>query len=210
MKRLCALMLTVILCILLAGAALAQSVNYIVKLEAWVPIYTEPGYDAASKRIVGEDGRYTITEEQLDEEGNIWGKLKSGAGWVDLTRLRTMGEPPVTATYAGILDLEYETYNHVVVEKSPYMTKIAFRANEMVTDVAVTTLEYAEWGYRPGQTLHKQPLLKEDTYLVVGVVFYGDMTAYGISFFDDRGAERHYAVTVSGRNGDLEMQEYVY
>jgi len=215
MKR---LLLISVICVLFFVPALAEkwpgsnmlSSPYTVSLAAWVPIYEEPGYDFACKRIVGEDGIYTITAECLDEEGSVWGKLKSGVGWVDLTRVRTMGQPPVTATHADVLDLNYETYYHVVIEKSPHMSKIAFRANETVTDVAVTALEYADWGYMPVQTLHAQPLMQKGTYLVAGVVFYGDMTAYGISFRDAQGMERHYAVTVSGRNGDLEMQEYVY
>ena len=44
---------------------------------------------------------------------------------------------------------------------------------------------------------------------MAGVVFYGDMTTYGISFVDEEGNERYYAVSLSGMNGALVLNEYV-
>lgn len=50
-----------------------------------IGIYDKPSY---SGRIVDEiksDGlRYTIVAESYDEDNNLWGKLKSGKGWINI------------------------------------------------------------------------------------------------------------------------------
>ena len=48
-------------------------------------IYAGPGFLSGALELVGEAGTYTIVEEALDPDGNTWGRLKSGAGWVCLT-----------------------------------------------------------------------------------------------------------------------------
>ena len=48
-------------------------------------IFDGPSYDYALVGTVQQRGTYTIVEETWDYEGNLWGRLKSGAGWVDLT-----------------------------------------------------------------------------------------------------------------------------
>ncbi|MBR6825954.1 MAG: hypothetical protein IKM59_05330 [Oscillospiraceae bacterium] len=55
---------------------------YIVTLYADTPIYKYPSYNSAFLQYVGLYGAYTIVEECWDHYGNLWGKLKSGAGWV--------------------------------------------------------------------------------------------------------------------------------
>ncbi|MBQ2956335.1 MAG: hypothetical protein IJE08_07730, partial [Clostridia bacterium] len=105
--------------------------EYQVTLDAWVPIYNEPDeMDGACIGIVGEDGVYTIIAEVQDELGNVWGELKSGAGWVNLNYVRFMGQPPITAYLADVIDSIDAEWCDVVVDNSEYMTRIAFRANE--------------------------------------------------------------------------------
>ena len=52
------------------------------------PIYAGPGYEYACVGAVQIATQYTIMEHRRDESGNIWGRLKSGVGWVNLTRIR--------------------------------------------------------------------------------------------------------------------------
>ena len=60
------------------------------------PIWDGPGYDYFLIVTVEEAGVYTIVEEEVDAEGNLWGQLKSGIGWIDLTLLeREEAEPPL-------------------------------------------------------------------------------------------------------------------
>ena len=58
-------------------------------------IYTDPTYDTAYVRDMPL-GKYTIVDERYDAYGNLWGKLKSGEGWICLTEIT---EPPGTTGY---------------------------------------------------------------------------------------------------------------
>ncbi len=183
--------------------------DYTVSLDAWVPIYNMPDeMNAACVGIVGEDGVYTIVDEVQDELGNVWGKLKSGAGWVNLNYVRFIGKPPITVYFADIINTIDPDYCDYIADGSEYMIRIAFRANENLSDIRFTTLAYGD--VYEVQDIHCSiEWLEEDSYFVAGVVFYGDMTTYGISFVDEAGEERHYAVSLSGMNGALVLNEYV-
>lgn len=182
---------------------------YTLRLHAAVPILCEPTYDAFCTRIVEADGVYTIVEETLDAEGNRWGRLKSGAGWVDLDAAEIY--TPVTAAYADDRLLGSGCHETFTAVASEYLTRLAFRAREPVTDVRICQLEPnpENWESYTAQVLYTCPALKPGRPLVAEVVFYGDMTAYGISCRDASGNEHHYAVTVSGRNGMLEVTQYI-
>lgn len=54
-------------------------------------IYDGPGYHNSLAMVLDESGTFTIVEEAMDSYGNIWGKLKSGVGWVNVTRIRANG-----------------------------------------------------------------------------------------------------------------------
>lgn len=183
--------------------------SYTVALDAWVPIYDSPSeMDAVCVGIIGEDGVFTIINEVQDELGNVWGELKSGAGWVNLNYVRYMGQPPMTAYFADVINSIDAEWCDIVVDDSEYMTRIAFRANERLNNVKFTTLRYGDM-YEVEEEHRWIHWMEEDTYFVAGVVFYGDMTTYGISFVDAEGNERYYAVSISGMNGSLVMNEYV-
>lgn len=183
--------------------------SYTVALGAWVPIYDSPSeMDADCVGIVGEDGVFTIVDEVMDDLGNVWGKLKSGAGWVNLNYVRYMGKPAITAYFADDLVQVDKDWCDYVADDSEYMTRIAFRANEELEYVTFSALEYND-GYETDEEYYWMRRMQEDTFFVAGVVFYGDMTTYGISFVDASGEERHYAVSISGMNGAVVMNEYV-
>lgn len=58
---------------------------YIVQVDdANTPIYSGPGYHYSYEGTVKIAARYTIMEEKWDSYGNLWGRLKSGAGWIVL------------------------------------------------------------------------------------------------------------------------------
>lgn len=183
--------------------------SYTVALDAWVPIYDSPSeMDAVCVGIIGEDGVFTIINEVQDELSNVWGELKSGAGWVNLNYVRFMGHPPITAYFADVIDTIDAEWCDVIVDDSEYMTRIAFRANERLNNVKFTTLQYGDT-YEIEEEHYWIHWLEEDEYFVAGVAFYGDMTTYGISFVDEEGNERYYAVSISGMNGALVLNEYV-
>ena len=183
--------------------------SYTVTLDAWVPIYDSPSeMDAGCGYIQGIRKGGEIIDEVQDELGNVWGELKSGSGWVNLNYVRFMGHPPITAYFADVIDQIDENQCDCIVDDSEYMVRIAFRANERLNNVRFTTLQYGDI-YEVEEIHHQIHWMEEDTYFVAGVVFYGDMTTYGISFVDEEGNERYYAVSISGMNGALVMNEYV-
>lgn len=51
-------------------------------------VYSEPTYSSAITQAL-PIGTYTIVEERTDQEGNLWGKLKSGVGWICLTEIQS-------------------------------------------------------------------------------------------------------------------------
>jgi len=182
--------------------------DYTVPLEYWVPIYEGPGYDYSFVRTVDETGVYTIVAEQIDDEDNYWGKLKSGIGWVDFTYIRTMGNPVITATYADE-DLLQKGGYLLYSTDAEYPETVVFRAHEYLQDVYLYELGYDVDTYIPIEELHHFGRFYEDTPFVAELPFYGDMTTYGISFADEYGNDRHFALYISGRNGSLVMEEYV-
>jgi len=182
---------------------------YTVQLGSWVQIYEAPGYDFACVGDIGEDGVYTIISEYLDDEGNCWGQLKSGAGWVDLTRARTMGKPVIAASFASDKLLNEGGYTLFYVDESEYADMIAFRSGETLWNVRLTSLLYDGEAYIVGDELHYFDRMLEGVPFVAGLPFWGELTTYGLSFTDEAGAERYFAVYLSGRNGSVILEEYV-
>ena len=185
-------------------------VPYTLRLRAEVSVFDGPGYDHSYVQAIGEDGVYTIVETTTDAESHLWGRLKSGIGWVDLSALETSQEqrPPISVCYAEDLSLQQTVYQEFLVEDSEYTVKLAFRANELLNGVTFSLLDYGEGALAVDQTYVTLHEMAEETYLIVGVVFYGDMTTYGISFEDSNGVTHDYAVSISGRNGELELNPY--
>ena len=203
------LIVALFLCMLTGGMAYAQN-HYTVPLGGWVEIYDGPTYDSGFEGIVGENGVFTIVAEEIDDEGNCWGKLKSGAGWVNLTRVRTMGKPVITAGYADDKLLRDGGYTFYSMHDSEYTSQVVFRAYEYLQDVELFILDYDESGnYVSAGELHSFSQFFEDTPFVAELLFHGDLTTYGIAFVDETGSERTFALYISGRNGSLILEEYV-
>ena len=172
-------------------------------------IFSGPSYDEFCVGTVREAGVYTIVEEADDGEGHLWGRLKSGAGWIDLTHVRDerIAAWPVSAAFARDCPPEGE-YLRFAAEESEFTTWIAFRAHAPMRNVHLISIDTGtEDGPVPGETLCILPEMTPGTPFVAGVVFYGDMTAYGLSFTDADGMTRLFQVSTSGRNGMLILDE---
>lgn len=184
--------------------------SYRVTLGAWVPIYSDSDAETGvCVGIVGEDGVYTIVRETLDDYGNVWGKLKSGAGWVNLNYVRTMGQPLITVYFADVIDEVEADRCDFTADDAEYSVRLAFRANAPIEDVKLTEIQYAGDTYEELSVLFEGGRMDQGMYFVPRVVFYGDMTTYGLSFIDEMGERRFYAVSLSGMDGSPVMNEYV-
>lgn len=183
--------------------------SYTIKLGDWVEIYEGPGYGCSYAGVIGEDGIFTIVAEEIDDEGNCWGKLKSGAGWVNLTRVRTMGVPVITASFADEEFLNRGGYLLYTMGEPAETTMIAFRAHEELRNVRLSVMQYNGYSLETADELHSFDRFIEDTPFVAGLTFWGDMTTYGLSFTDEAGAERVFMISLSGRNGAIILDEYI-
>ncbi len=181
---------------------------YTWKIPAWVSIFDGPGYDYAYKKPVGRDGVYTIVEEQPDMEGNLWGRLKSGAGWVDLTYLEYAKTLPVIVSFADDELLESGEYIFRRADASEYSVKIAVRANELLQNVCFTSQMLGEAFWETDEILYSAKYMQTWRPLVIEVTFWGDMTTFGFDFTDANGTEHHYLINISGRNGSLYVEEH--
>ena len=166
-------------------------------------LYAEPGFLSEVTRMVGEAGVYTIVEEAKDADGNTWGCLKSGAGWVCLT------EPALAPIYADYAPEDFNAYHAYWSEEADYITAIGFTPAERLTHVKFGLLDWFETeSWQMSEVLYTMDELDPERCFLAQVVFWGDMTTYGISFTDADGAQRHFAVSISGKDGSLVCQEY--
>lgn len=205
MKRLAWVLVMVLL---LAVSAAAAEMPYREKVENPVQaIYQGPGYGYEYAGIVEEAGVYTIVEEAVDGEGRLWGRLKSGRGWIDLTDVRKGADDWVTVAYADADFLAKGGYHFFVLEESEYTVYLLFQANMPLKQVQLVSFDVAEEGLTVSRVLYTLPEWQAEVPLAAGVVFYGDMTSYGLTAVDAEGNQRCYVVSVSGYDGSLVVEE---
>ena len=186
-------------------AAPADS-SYTVSLRASVEIFNSPGYDSVFVRSVGQDGVYTIVEEAW-VDGHCWGKLKSGAGWVDLTKAKEPAAMPMEVFFADESSLQGIKSSYFAMDSTPHSVYVAVRALEALPDLQVTELEYdGAGGYYASESYYGADLPKDEA-LVLEVEFTGDMTCFGLSY--NAGTHRRFfSFYCSGRNGALICEEF--
>ena len=187
-----------------------NEVPYTLRIErADQSIYEGPGYDYIFVDTVRECGAYTIVEEAADHEGNLWGKLKSGAGWVDLTELQSeaYANALISANYADENLILHGAYHHYVGDDSEYAIHVAFRAYGTLQNVVLFAYEFGEEYYVPGEELFTLSEMTEDMPLVAKLSFPGDMSMYTIEFTTAKGADTYIRIYISGRNGTLVMDD---
>lgn len=178
--------------------------EYTVRIEdPEKPIYCGAAFVFDAVALIGEAGVYTIVEEATDADGNLWGRLKSGAGWVCLT------EPALAPIYADYAEESFNAYHAYWSDETDYITSIGFTPAERLTDVKFGLLDWFETeSWQMSEVLYTMDELDPDHPFLAQVVFWGDMTTYGISFTDESGEVRHYAVSISGKDGSLVCTEY--
>ena len=170
------------------------------------PIHSSPDYDTAPIDTVRMATLYTILEERTDEHGNLWGKLKSGTGWVDLTRnqAETTDMPPVTVNRAEHTLVEDTDFYFCRADQSEYAYNIVFWAHQDLTNLRFFTVNPAN-NFEKDEVLFQLDIWDETTPLMVSVSFPGSASFYGLEFTDSQGITHSWSVYESGRNGGVEM-----
>lgn len=174
-------------------------------------IYDGPGYDYSFVCTVREAGTYTIVEEFDDGEGNLWGKLKSGIGWVDLTQIQSKNyvSALISANFADENLIRNGSYHHYSTNQE-YSIPITFYAYGTIQDVTLFDMEFRDEGFVPRTDLFTVAEITRDKPLVAELDFPGDMSTYGIRFLDKTGATHTYYIYMSGRNGDILLTKNVF
>lgn len=191
----------------ITNTAQSTYVNYTVSLLASDLIYKGPGYEHDYVQSVGVTGIYTIVQQQYDSEGNVWGKLKSGAGWVDITAMNKRSSLIISVNYVDeelIQSKKYIEYNSTGYAGNQ---KFAIRAYKKIRDVKIVEATWGTNGMQDGEVLFTTDYLGPDRALVTNLSFLGDFSTYYVYFKDDANNQRKFTITQSLRNGELIFNE---
>lgn len=104
-------------------------------------------------------------------------------------------------------------YTEFIADNSDQQVKIAFSASIGVKDFKVLKLALAEVNEdgKPSfsaKELYMVPALKPHFPLVVGITFSGSIPQYGISYTDENGRSKQFAIERSGDDGSLLLTEF--
>ena len=58
---------------------------YMVRVKCPLNYRTAPGVENKRAGTINDSNCYTIVEERTSQDGGTWGKLKSGAGWINVS-----------------------------------------------------------------------------------------------------------------------------
>ncbi len=171
------------------------------------PIMAGPGYDYTKTTTVGEEGAFTVISEITDAQGNLWGRLKSGIGWIDLTDIRKdPAEINFTVTVTNQEKLGGMTYHRYVITEE-YTMSLLFRVNKKITDISFFSIDTSVTETK-GEEHFRLQSMDSNMPLVVDLAFFGDMTTFGISFKDESGKIYTYSIYDSLRDGTIIMQPF--
>lgn len=186
----------------------ANEVPYLLQLDRRQSVYRGPGYEYDLAMELANKGTFTIVEESRDPEGNLWGRLKSGAGWVDLTEIRFYNHegPLLRVRYADEDFLLHGDYHHFS-DGQEYRSPLLLETYGTLRDVTFWEIRYHEDGPAPGEAFFTLWEMDEKKPLVAELAFPGDMTMYGIRFTDEAGDTHTYTIYISGRTGAPVLQE---
>lgn len=101
-------------------------------------VYQEPSYDSPVVQPMPH-GAFTVVEEVYDGQNFLWGKLKSGIGWICLDDI-AVPEPLAKGIYAGPCDYALLLVENYYVFHSPESTGtdgIFIQALEDMRDVTI-------------------------------------------------------------------------
>ena len=171
-----------------------------------IPSYKEPTYDSQAIEVVDKQGFYTIMEERVDDEGNVWGRLKMGTGWIDLAEaIRTV--PASVSHDVKSLRARYPIVDNVYVDGT--LSVLVF-VDRGVTNFSVVQIEHP-WGEKAyiSNTYKSLRYLDPGQGVQITMAFYGDAqeSDVGIQFTDENGVTRCFYIADNGRNNALRLVE---
>jgi len=94
------------------------------------------------------------------------------------------------------------------IQDNLYARYLLIQTKEPLSNVRVTSMALEETGMMIGDVLYTLPSMNAQKPLLLGLVFPGDLTTYGLLFTDAQGREYGYRISVSGRDGSLILQPH--
>ena len=157
---------------------------YKVYLASEVCIFSKPDSQSEFVRLIVEEGVYTITEEYCDDSGFVWGNLKSGLGWVNLSDPFCGGAdaPKVIAAYSSEQILSGDYHLAGVHMEDAYAVKVTILAHETVYHVRIS--DYNMMDEIPGETLYSLDQLDPGKPIVAHLTVPGDFSSYLVTYTD--------------------------
>lgn len=185
-----------------------QALPYMEKIEkTTVEIMNGPGYDSEFVAVI-DPGTYTIVEETTDDRGLLWGRLKSGIGWIDLTYSREVNNifGPITMEECAA-DIKA---SHTFVQDgfTDWGSHYLITTAEKAASLQLSTCEFTASGPAPAKVIYTLPSLLPGETLRVTLLFYGDLTNYALTYTDPQGSTHTCTLMHSGRDGSLVLQEH--
>lgn len=123
------------------------------------------------------------------------------------------GELSLGVKLAKDVKLPDGTYDEYVADAANQQIRVVFTTDHTVTKVKVLSLKIK--GVDAGgvatfseEELYAQGSLTPKRPLVLTLTFLGDIPNYGISYVDENGAVKSYALGQSGEDGSLLLTEY--
>lgn len=123
------------------------------------------------------------------------------------------GEAIVYAEPAEEVLSLYSDYDEFVADKTEPQVKVAFSTDSLVENFKVLALSLEDVDENGQMTFSEKQLYTLDSLtsgrpLVVTMTFYGSVPRYGISYVDQNGTERRFAVEMSGEGGSILLREF--
>lgn len=169
----------------------------------FLPIYKYPRMDEGQVGSVYKVGVYTIVDEQRDSNGNRWGKLKSGAGWINLDEAQNVPIAAVTMDYGGLKN------SCKVVDQCYIDGNIKAYVGVINGAKNLSIVQFDSCWEKPyiSKTYKTVGDLKDGEVVELTIAFYGDVqnSNVGVVFTDDYGFEQWLFISQSGLDSSLYM-----
>ncbi|MBQ7046617.1 MAG: hypothetical protein IJN85_02595, partial [Oscillospiraceae bacterium] len=99
------------------------------------------------------------------------------------------------------------------IDHSEYATSIAFSTDGTLYDFKLLSLSMNDVDEEGNPEYSIEEISSYDRLesyrpLIVELTFYGDTPSYGVSYTDESGQTRYFAVSMSGYDGSLELLEF--
>ena len=175
--------------------------TYYVKIQrSDFPIHSGPGAEHPQVTTVKEAGIYTIVAEYAHPDGTLWGRLKSGVGWVNLDLINNEKHDTtiVTAAHADRALLSGGNYHYFSATSSPYSIAVAFRTNNLVYNVSFFQFILGNSGFESGPVLFQLDHWDSGKPFVADLSLDGPGAAWGLKFTDGSGTTQTYILQDGG------------